>query len=248
MLRRWQGDTRGTSMVTTAVTLPLLIIILFGIWYLFWWLTVKQALHNGVRDAAQYATEFGRYWNINPEAGTEGEILPADFYDIEARRMVENRIRDIANWPSSTLQTALVVRVDEPILAMAPQKAGEVPVDEGYTEDLCNPRATEPGKDYRVPENIRLRVWAELSLPVFPVRIPYMDTITVTLRDRAIGYVQCPRWGGRREAGTLDQSERLAAEFPYLPVRYPSTPSYPTITAAPPATATVPPAPTPTPP
>ncbi len=253
-LRRWRADTRGTSMVTTAITLPLLIVILFGIWYLFWWLMVKQALHNGVRDAAQFATEEGRYWNISEESGIESEeILPQDYYDIEARRMVENRIRDIGNWTSSTLQSALVVRVDEPILAHAPDKAPEVPIDEGYIDSLCDPDVGNPSSvpgstDYRLPENIRLRVWAELSLPVLPVRIPYMDMITVTLRDRAIGYVQCPRWRGRREAGVEDQSRKVAAEYPYLPVRFPSTPSYPTVTVEPPPGTSTPLPPSPTPP
>ena len=105
LAERWRRDTRGTSMVTTAVTLPLLIVILFGIWYIFWWLMVKQALHNGVADAARQATEFGRYWNIDPTGGSDvdGDLLPVDFYEIEARRMIENRLRDISNWPSATL-------------------------------------------------------------------------------------------------------------------------------------------------
>lgn len=234
--RRWRSDTRGSSMVTTAVTLPLLIIILFGIWYAFWWLTVKQALHHGVVDAARQATEYGRYWNIDPtgKSGIERDILPADYYDMEARRMVENRLRDITNWSTQTMQNGLVVRVEEPLLAYA--EGAAPPIDQGFVERLCEPEAEESG-DYRLPENIRLRVYAELALPFFQVKIPYMTPITVTLTDRAIGYVQCPRWVGQREAGVDDQSEWLGAEMPYMPFRHPSVPLYPTVTAPAPTAA-----------
>jgi hypothetical protein len=223
--RRWRADVRGTLMVTSAVTLPLLIIILFGIWYMFWWLAVKQTLHYAVQDAAKQASEFGRYWVIDPAADAD-IIYPEDIYDLEARRIIETRLRDIRNWSTATLANALVVRVEEPLLAMTTTADAGV-VQEGWIENLCDQHeAITVGEDWRHPENIRMRVYAELSLPVIPVEIPYMAPITVTLSDRAVGYVQCPRWDGQRE----DQSHWLAPEYPALPFRYPSTPSYPTVT------------------
>jgi hypothetical protein len=221
-------------MVTTAMTLPLFIVILFGIWYLFWWLMVKQQLHYGVGEAARQATELGRYWNIDPtgQSDISGRgLMPADYYEIEARRVIETRLRDISNFSSPTLKNALVVRVEEPLLAFAPGAAP--PISEGYIDSMCDPKAVDPGQ-YRATDNIRLRIYAELNLPLMPVRIPYMDPITVTLRDRAIGYVQCPRWRGKRDLTTTDQSEKLGQEAPYMQYRFPSTPSYPTITPSPP--------------
>jgi hypothetical protein len=246
LFRRWRDDTRGTSMVTTAMTLPVLIVILFGIWYLFWWLMVKQQLHFGVMEAARQATEQGRYWNIDPTntADIDRPLMPADFYEIEARRVIETRLRDISNFSSPTLKNALVVRVEEPILAYAPGST-QAPIPEGFIDRLCEPKAFEPG-EYRAAENIRLRIYAELNLPFFPVRIPYMDTITVTLKDRAIGYVQCPRWRGQSDGTTKDQSEKLGQEAPFMQYRFPSTPSYPSVTPPPTDTAT-PPLPTNTP-
>jgi hypothetical protein len=95
---------------------------------------------------------------------------------------------------------------------------------------MCDPDKEGVG-EFRAPQNIRMRVYAELSLPFFQVKIPYMTPMTVTLTDRAIGYVQCPRWVGQKEAGVDDQSEWLGAEMPYLPVRHPSVANYPTVTA-----------------
>jgi hypothetical protein len=247
LLRRWRQDTRGTSMVTSAITLPLLIVILFGIWYMFWWLMVKQQLHYGVAEAAKEATELGRYWNIDPtgQSDVKGPVLPADYYEIEARRVIETRLRDISNFSSPTLKNALIVRVEDPLLAFPPGST-QAPLPEGYIDSLCDPKAVDPG-DYRATENIRLRIYAELRLPLLPVRIPYMAPITVTLADRAIGYVQCPRWRGKADLTGNDQSQKLGQEAPAMQYRFPSTPfPIPTVTAAPTETPT--PIPTITPP
>ena len=43
---RWRRDSRGASMITTAVTLPLLIVLLMGFYYLYLILVQKQALRQ----------------------------------------------------------------------------------------------------------------------------------------------------------------------------------------------------------
>ena len=57
--------------MTTAVTLPLFIILLAGVYYALWFLTIKQTLHHGVLDAASYITKSkeGRCvrYVVNPE-------------------------------------------------------------------------------------------------------------------------------------------------------------------------------------
>jgi hypothetical protein len=230
--RRWRSDNRGTSMLTSAVTLPLLIIILFGIWYLFWWLTVKQSFHMAVQDAAREASEFGRYWEIDPLAADPTTLLPSDYYEQRARRVILQRLKDTGNWPSRTLSNALLVRVEEPPLAVSSTAttSGTMVIQEGFIDSLCDQGERDVGEDYRLPENIRLRVYAQLSMPIMPVRIPWMDQISVTLKDRAIGYVQCPRWMGQRDGAVEDQSEWLAPEYPAFPYRFPATAVYPTIT------------------
>lgn len=61
---RWGNDERGTSMITTVVTIPLFLVILLGIFGLFRVMAVKWVLNRGVREAAQYVSEDGRYWKF----------------------------------------------------------------------------------------------------------------------------------------------------------------------------------------
>jgi len=151
------------------------------------------------------------------------------------------------NFPSSTLSSSLVVRVEEPLLAYSPDATSGPVEDLGFTDALCSADETDPG-EYRDPVNIRFRVYAELRLPLWEVKIPYMDTISVTLKDRAVGYIQCPRWEGKRSATDPDPSRRIGSEGPYLPFRNKATPGYPTVTTEPPTSTPEPATPTTTPP
>ncbi len=248
-LASWRADERGTSLVTTALTLPVLAILFLAIYYLFIVMSQKLALHNGVTDAARYISENARYWNIDPtgRSGVAGDLLPADYYDQEARRIVESRLRDTILYNADTLSETLRVWVEEPLLAYAPGAAQE-PVDSGDKKRvLCDPDHNLEG-EWRDMQNVRFRVYARFKLPFFVVRIPYMDEITVEISDRAVGYVQCPRWKGKREAGDYDKSKWLAAEGPAFVFRALSTPAIPpTVTGTLPPTSTRTPIPTPTP-
>lgn len=240
-------DCRGSSMVTTAVTLPLFIILLAGVYYMLWFLTIKQTLHHGVLDAASYISDQARYWNIDPtgQSGAQDPtgavpLYPGDYYDWEARRVIANRLRDFM-LPADQITANLHVTVTEPILAFAPDATGQVPVDEGQDwrdTGLCatGRQYTEKG-EFRHPENIRFLILATYRVELWSVRIPYLEPIGITLRDRATGYVQCPRWAGQQERTDPDKSRWLAQEGPFMPVRRPVTPGYPTITATMPPTA-----------
>lgn len=247
--RRWRSDERGTSLLTTALTLPVLAVLFLGIYYLFIVMSQKLALNNGVTDAAKYISENARYWNIDPtgRSGVAGDLLPADYYDQQARRIVESRLRDTILYSDATLSETLTVWVEEPLLAYAPGSTQE-PVASGDTAMvLCDPDHDLPG-EWRDKENVRFRVYARFKIPFFIVRIPYMDAFTVTISDRAIGYVQCPRWKGKREQGDYDKSRWIAAEGPAFVFRALSTPAIPpTVTGTPPPTATSTRIPTPTP-
>lgn len=235
LVAHWRRDTRGTSMVTTAMTMPVFIVLLAGIWSLYVMLAHKAALHNGVQDAAHYISENARYWPVDPSgnAGIGGDLLPADFYEMQARRMIESRIRDVAFYSSQTITDNLTVKVEEPLLAYAPD-ASQEPLPEGNVDDgLCNPKSNQPG-DYRYYKNTRFRVYAVFKVPIFQVRLPYYGAFDVTLSDRAIGYVECPRWRGKREADNYDKSKMIGAEGPYVNFRFLSTPLpvIPTVTEA----------------
>jgi len=247
-LHRLARDCRGSSMVTTAVTLPLLIVLLSGIYFMLWFLTVKQTLHHGVLDAASYISDQARYWNIDP-TGQSGvadptgavPLYPGDYYDWEARRVIANRLRDFL-LPTSEITSNLHVTVTEPILAFAPDATGQTPVDLGQDwreAGLCSSgrEYTEKGQ-YRPPENIRFLIMATYQVELWNVRLPFTDPIDITLHDRATGYVQCPRWNGQMERDDPDKSKWLGQEGPYMPYRMPVTPGFPTITATVPPTVT----------
>ena len=246
LARAWRRDTRGTSMVTTAVTLPLLLVIVFGIWAVFMVLVVRWNLHLGVHDAARYITECARYWNLDPQSGVSGlgpadycnsgdldEILPADYYDREAKRMIVTRLRDLIFYPEAMITDSLTVVVTEPALAFAPG-GSQTPIDVGLIHDgLCKPREDEIG-EFRAPENIRFLIRTDFEMPLFRPVIPYVGTIKITLHERATGYVECPRWRGQKSAIDPDKSMRIGSEAPYLGFRFRATPGYPTVTPAPP--------------
>lgn len=252
-IRRWARDTRGTSMVTSAVTLPLLIIVLLGFYWMMWFLTIKQTFHHGVLDAANYIQDQARYWNIDPTGQSKagdplGEmgVLPGDFYEWEARRVIANRLRDFM-LPAPMISSSLHVTVTEPILAFAPDST-EAPLEVGQKwqeAGLCGSgRAYQKPGQFRAPENIRFLIRASYKVPLWSVNIPYMDPIEITLQERATGYVQCPRWAGQYELTDPDKSQWLAQQGPFMPFRMTVTPGFPTITATVPPTATSPPTPT----
>jgi hypothetical protein len=268
VLRRWRDDTRGVSMIMTAVTLPVFIIFMMGFYYVFLFMSVKQSLHHGVVDAARHISDEARFWNIDPHGNSEagphpvtGETLyPADFYDMEAKRVVVNRLADIL-LPHKLVSTSVFVTVTEPLLAFAPD-AAEAPKEVGQFEQLCGngPKFRVPG-EFRDPENIRVLVRATYDVPLWKVRLPWMTyTLQVTLHDRAVGYVQCPRWVGQfehTEIGISDKSYWLAREGPFMkyreftdrtppawPTGYPTVTQYPTVTRTPTPTDTATPYPT----
>jgi hypothetical protein len=251
LLARWRRDTRGTSLVTTAITLPMLITIFLAIFYLFGMLSQKLALNNGMIDAAHYISENARYWDIDPQgrSGAPEPLLPADYYDQQARRLIESRLRDTILYSPQMLTDSLKVWVEEPLLAYAPG-ATEEPIEDGSDGKLCD-KAYTPGGSWRAVENIRFRIYAEFKVPLWTVKIPDIPEFDVTLADRAIGYVQCPRWKGKREQGDYDKSKWIAAEGPAFVFRALSTPfAPPTVTEQPlPPTSTLPiPTNTPSPP
>jgi hypothetical protein len=223
--RRLIRDERGTSTVTTAVTLPLLVVIMLGIFWLGMFMFGKWMLRQATNEAAQYISEQGRYWNINPNIAADQ--LPADWYDLQAYRQVANRLRDILPYNQDQISATLHVTVTEPLIATG------VLSD---TEEVCDPTARKPG-DYRSFDETGFMVEASWAVPFWAIKLPYDYggwNRTLTYHERAIGHIQCPRWTGRE---IQDISQWLGGQGPALPHReqpgvFPTI-SVPTVTAVP---------------
>ncbi len=280
-LRRWQEDERGTSTVTTAVTMPLLLVLLFGTFHLFRVMTFKWALDRGVSEAARYLGEEASFWETRLEAGnplTVGQdpnkiegIPPANFYDIEAKRIIFSRLMNVVNVADDfqrenvydVLTRTLHVTVTEPVLSYfndTTTVGATQPITQGASlDDLCS-RPTrynakyQDNEEWRHWENIRFRVFATVDMPMVWVPfLPYTTTTRVKLHfsNRAVGYVECARFRGEREgagdAGAgIDKTYLYGREGPALNYRVLATPYFPTVTPAP--TNTQPPTITPPPP
>lgn len=253
---RFVDDRRGTSMVTSAIVFPLFLVIMTGFFTVILLLTIQWQLNEGTREASQHIGEMARYWVIsgtqasdpfNPNQSltdtTTGVGLPANFYELEATRVIAGRLRDLRYYSSDILSRTLAVTVTEPPLAFGPDSPPVI--DVGFTERMCIAKADQPG-EWREVENVRFLVRASYEV-YWPVRIPYMDERMVTLHSRAFGHVQCPRWLGQHERGEQDKSYKYNVEGPHLPSRYLQTPSWPTVTPAPPTAPPPTPTPSPTP-
>ncbi len=251
--RRWNDDTFGASMVTTAVTLPVLILVVFTTFHMFRVMLVKWSFDRGVREAARYISEDAAFWeqrfegagNLVDEAGMDLGVPPADYYDIEAKRIIVSRLRDVFSYNQvyNVITNTVQVTVTEPFLSEMVE-SGQVNVtdvitaEQGATmEEICDPPRrfnTDGEGDYRHWDNIRFRVYATMDMPLlWPVKIPWTDPHTVTLQfsNRAIGYVQCARWSGQRDASNTDKTRLYGRQGPALKYRTLSTPGFPTVTA-----------------
>lgn len=265
--RRWHEDERGTSTVTTAVTMPLLLVVLFGAFSLFRVMTFKWALDRGTREAAQYLGEEASFWEERLEGGNplqvgqdpnliEG-IPPSDYYDIEAKRIIMSRMMNVVNIDDKdhkqiydVLTRTLKVAVTEPVLSYFADPAAvgaTMPITQGATlDDLCvRPnrynKKYQDNQEWRHWENIRFRVYTSLDMPLAWIPfIPYTKTysVTLTFKNRAVGYVECARFAGEREkagdAGAgADKTYLYGREGPALNYRKLATPYFPTVTPVP---------------
>jgi len=266
-LRRWHEDERGSSTVTTAVTMPLLLVVLFGAFGLFRVMTFKWALDRGTREAAQYLGEEASFWEERLEGGKplqvgvdpnliEG-IPPADYYDIEAKRIIMSRLMSVVNIDDKehkavydVLTRTLQVSVTEPVLSYfvdSTAVGATQPITQGAVlDELCiRPnrynKKYQDNQEWRHWENIRFRVFTSLDMPVAWVPfLPYTETysVTLTFKNRAVGYVECARFAGEREkagdAGAgADKTYLYGREGPALNYRKLATPYFPTVTPVP---------------
>ncbi|MCB0215479.1 MAG: pilus assembly protein [Caldilineae bacterium] len=271
LLDRWRDDTRGTSMITTAITLPLLIILMLGIFYTYRMMLVKWSFDRGVRESARYLGEDAAFWerrfegagNLVDEAGMDLGVPPANYYDIEAKRIVLSRLRDVftEKMVYDILTHTLQVTVTEPILSELVESGqvnlgatDQLSVTQGADMDeICKlPRKYNQNElnenKWRAAENIRFRIYATMDMPLpWNGILPFTDNYTVTMKfaSRAVGYVQCARWSGQRDAANTDKTWLYSREGPALRYRVMATPGFPTVTPFPSPMATITPTMTP---
>ncbi|MFN8422803.1 MAG: hypothetical protein U0470_05180 [Anaerolineae bacterium] len=251
---RWREDRRGTSMVTTAMTLPILFLLVMLIFYLIMLLVIKWQLDRGTQEAARHIGEQARYWEIsgtqqsNPFSPTEqisGTMaIPADFYEIEARRVIASRLRDLRFYSHNYITANLVVSVTEPALTGAPDAPPVVEGEEygptdGTLVQVCRELRKERGGqpnvgEYLYHKNVRFIIRSSFNVPWW-VTIPFTNSWRlITLQDRAMGYAQCPRWWGKLDRQDFDKARWLGVEGPDIPWRFGlATPGWPTVTLPP---------------
>ena len=242
-------------MVTSAILFPLLIVLFLGTFWVLALLFAKWQLSEGTREAAQHLSEMGRIWAISETdvlvydpSGTgmvadDTTPLPEDFFRMEAERVIAMRMRTI--FPRSEITERLKVTVTEPALSYGPNS--DPVVDEGFIKNKCPSEGRRGLKEgqFLAPENVRLLVRTSYDIP-WMVHMPWGWSRSLTLHDRAVGYMQCPRWFGQADADVVDKSILYNVQGPILPRRETIPfPVYPTITPKPPPTET--PAPTETP-
>lgn len=94
--RRWIGDRRGTVLVQALLILPILILIVFGVYTVWKVVSIKQSLHSGTYQAT-------RYLCLNPV----DPPVPGDWEEIVeeivVREVRNNRLADGASRPSATV-------------------------------------------------------------------------------------------------------------------------------------------------
>ena len=89
MLERLRRDTRGVSVVTYALILPLFIVAVFGILEIWRVMSIRQSLHLGTYQAARALSAQGRQWLPTSAGQWESLATPQAQYFVE-RELEQN--------------------------------------------------------------------------------------------------------------------------------------------------------------
>lgn len=162
-------DEGGTSVVTFAVMVPLVLTLFLGAAGLLQIMTIKSFMAGGVYDATQYLTYEARHYQ--PEDWEPGGRVERD-----VTRIVQARLA-----PNSLLAAFASLGPDNPSVTVTPPDAEAL-------ENLCDPReelrALEP---YSFTIETRLQLDAARSIP-FLGRL-----VNFTVAEQARSHVECPR-------------------------------------------------------
>src|SRR5947208_17159427 len=68
MLQSLSGDKDGSALVEGAVLLPLLFVLLFGVYEFSWYFYQQHLVSTGLRDAARYLARVNNPCDVNSSA------------------------------------------------------------------------------------------------------------------------------------------------------------------------------------
>lgn len=168
-LDAFRRDERGTSVLTFAMLMPLVLLLVMGAAGLLQIMAVKSSLAAGVYDATQYLTYEARRYA--PEDWERGGRVERD-----VTRIVQARLA-----PPSLMGAVAALGPDNPAVQVTPP-------DEAVLESLCEPllelRALEP---YSFSVETRLQLDGARSIPLLG------RLVNFTVTEEARAHVECPR-------------------------------------------------------
>lgn len=168
-LEAFRRDERGTSVLTFAMLMPLVLLLVMGAAGLLQIMAVKSFMAAGVYDATQYLSYEARRYA--PEDWQPGGRVEQD-----VTRIVQARLA-----PPSLMAAIAALGPDNPAVQITPP-------DEAVLEELCDPRlelrALEP---YSFSIETRLQLDGARAIP-FLGRL-----VNFTVTEEARSHVECPR-------------------------------------------------------
>ena len=168
-LAAFRRDERGTSVLTFAVLMPLVLLLVMGAAGLLQIMAVKSFMAAGVYDATQYLTYEARRY-------APGDWQPGGGVEQDVTRIVQARLA-----PPSLMGAFAALGPDNPSVQVTPP-------DEAVLEALCDPRlelrALEP---YSFSIETRLQLDGARAIP-FLGRL-----VNFTVAEQARSHVECPR-------------------------------------------------------
>lgn len=159
-------DQRGGALIEFVLVLPLFLILILGSFAVWKVVSAKQSLASGTYQAARYLSVEGRYLDYAPDF----DDAPDDWQDA-ARIIITSELEN----------NSLLRSLSQPVITIEPPSRPECPrqrcTEDRYAVDPCLLDAL-------------FTVRAEITLP-WPVRIPLLDSETITLEEKRTSYIEC---------------------------------------------------------
>lgn len=168
-LAHFHRDEQGTSLLTFAVLMPLVLMLVMGTAGLLQVMAIKSFMAAGVYDATQYLTyEARRYTPRDWEPGARVEQ--------DVARIVQARLA-----PQTLMAAFAGLGPDNPSIHVTPP-------DAAVLDALCDPRL-----ELRALEPYSFTIETQLQLDGSRT-IPFLGRlVNFTLDEQARSYVECPR-------------------------------------------------------
>jgi len=164
-LGAWVLDQRGSPLIEFVLVLPLFLILIFGSFVVWKIVSAKQSLASGTYQAARYLSVEGGDLDYAPDLDDD----PDDWQD--AARVII--VRELENNSLLRPLPQLAITIEPPSRPECPRQ-----------------RCTEDRYAVDCLLDALFTVRAEITLPQ-PVRIPFLDSETITLEEKRTSYIEC---------------------------------------------------------